>query len=510
MFGLLKRLAKIVVTALALTAAIAHVPTAEAHGYVSNPPSRNYLASRVGAEYDVQSLNGNGPWGTWPSGVWAPGGGGNHPVCGRDVYAARGPPQATWNSGQIVDLSVTVTAVHAGHFYFGLCPSGQLSPQCAYSHLLTNAATGKPYYDMAWTGGQRYGFTGVHNMRFKLPQGFSCDPCVLYWHWVTGNSCDPPGASPSGMLPCGTPGSVPEEFWNCVDVRVIGVPAPNPTPKSPVQTRKFPRGDILRCPGSNDRWISTGVALRKFDATGLNEFTRLRPASNGASRQVSCAEIGECKVGDPATKENMKSTMTFWDAAHPQKPTRKPVKTFPSGDILRCPGSNDRWISTGVALRKFDASGLREFIRQRPSSNGASRQVSCADIWACKVGDPATTENMKSTVIYWDAAHPSSKPAPKPASKPIQKPVVKSIPKPIQKPAVKPTPKPIATPSPKPIQKPIVTPAPKPASKPIQKPVVKSIPKPVATPSPKPIQKPAGKPTPKPIATPSPKPIPKP
>ena len=327
MFGLLKRFVKIVVTALALTAVVSTTPGAHAHGYVSNPASRNLLASRVGAEYDVQSLNGNGPWGTWPSGVWAYGGGGNHPVCGRDVYAAAGPPQATWNSGQIVDLSVTVTAVHAGHFYFGLCPAGQMSPQCAYSHLLTNAADGKPYYDMAWTGGQRYGFTGVHNMRFKLPAGFVCDPCVLFWHWVTGNSCDPPGAAPSGMSPCGTPGAVPEEFWNCADVRVIGSASPTPpkpTPSPPKAPKKFPRGDILRCPGSNDRWISTGSALRKFDAAGLNEFIRLRPESNGASRQVSCADIYACKIGEPATLGNMRSTVAHWDAAHPQKPSTKP------------------------------------------------------------------------------------------------------------------------------------------------------------------------------------------
>ena len=329
MFGLLEKFVKIVVAALALAA-----PGAHAHGYVSNPASRNLLASRVGAEYDVQSLNGNGPWGTWPSGVWAPGGGGNHPVCGRDVYAAAAPPQATWNSGQTVDLSVTVTAVHAGHFYFGLCPAGQLSPQCAYSHLLTNAADGKPYYDMAWTGGQRYGFTGVHDMRFELPAGFVCDPCVLFWHWVTGNSCDPPGAAPSGMLPCGAPGAVPEEFWNCADVRVVGGAAPTPpkpapsppkpAPPPPKAYKKFPRGDVLRCPGSNGRWISTGGALRKFDAAGLGEFVRLRPAANGAFRSVSCADIAACKTGEPATPRITRSTEAHWDAAHPRPPSPKP------------------------------------------------------------------------------------------------------------------------------------------------------------------------------------------
>ena len=88
---------------------------------------------------------------------------------------------------------------------------------------------------------------------------------------------------------------------------------------------KFARGEFLRCPGSNDRWISTGGALRKFSDAGLKEFNRLRPASNGGSRQVACADIKACKVGEPATTANMTSTLAHWDAAHPTTAPSNPA-----------------------------------------------------------------------------------------------------------------------------------------------------------------------------------------
>ena len=140
MFGLLERIAKIVVGALALTAVAAGVPRARAHGFLANPPSRNLLASRAGAEHDAQSLNG---------------------------------------------------------------------------------------------GGRPYGSLGTHSMTFRLPAGFACERCVLRWYWLTGNSCDPPGAVPTGTGACGAGGATPEEFWNCADVRIVAAPKPTPKPQSP-------------------------------------------------------------------------------------------------------------------------------------------------------------------------------------------------------------------------------------------------------------------------------------
>lgn len=209
-----------------VVAALAVLASADAHGFMKQPMSRNYLAHLAGQEYDHMSLNGGGPWSVWPSGAWAFGGGGDHAACGRAQYDAPGPTQAVWAAGQTVDLVVEVTAAHKGHMYFGLCPSSQPpTPACFAQHWLV-AENGLPYWDLGDKG------TGTYPMRFKLPPGFSCEKCTLWWWYLTGNSCVPPGSS-GNMQPCGAPGAIPEEFFNCADIRILSQPVNSPSPPPP-------------------------------------------------------------------------------------------------------------------------------------------------------------------------------------------------------------------------------------------------------------------------------------
>ncbi|KAF6256159.1 hypothetical protein COO60DRAFT_139667 [Scenedesmus sp. NREL 46B-D3] len=72
----------------------------------------------------------------------------------------------------------------------------------------------------------------VYRIRYRLPKDFTCDRCILQWHYLTGNSCWPPCSKedptfpncrpPTYALPyCGTQGAAyPEEFWNCADIRI--------------------------------------------------------------------------------------------------------------------------------------------------------------------------------------------------------------------------------------------------------------------------------------------------
>lgn len=196
-----------------LSVLLAGARPCEAHGFLAQPAARNYLANLAGAEYDHMSLNGGGPAAVWPSGVWLPGGGGNHPICGRNAYAVPGPSQALWRPGDTVQLVVVITAPHAGHFYFGLCPTGQESPQCFDAHRLTDADTGTDYFDLRNQRGSEYGAAGSYPMAFRVPSDLTAGPHTLQWYYLTGNSCDPPGAPPTGMGACGAGGAVPEEFW---------------------------------------------------------------------------------------------------------------------------------------------------------------------------------------------------------------------------------------------------------------------------------------------------------
>ena len=103
--------------------------TAHGHGYLKTPRSRNYVAYEDGVwiggtkttpakETEPQSANRKAATAT--CGV----------ISGRnydypqnffgDALAPR--PQACYQPGQIIDLEVTLTAHHKGHFEFKICP----------------------------------------------------------------------------------------------------------------------------------------------------------------------------------------------------------------------------------------------------------------------------------------------------------------------------------------------------------------------------------------------------
>ena len=210
---------------------------AEAHGYLAYPASRNLLAHVRGGEFDHHSLNGGGPWSVWPTGQWLPGGGGNHPVCGRDAYGSPGPTQATWEAGQIVQVTVVITAGHKGLFFFGLCPSGQERPECFAAHRLKSTTTQSDAIEAPPA------YQGTWSFSLRLPDNVpQCDACTLQWYYLTGNSCDPPGVRATGMSQCGTNNAVPEEFFNCADVRIVPKPVPAPQP-----VRASPRPPVCKC-----------------------------------------------------------------------------------------------------------------------------------------------------------------------------------------------------------------------------------------------------------------------
>eukprot|EP00986_Skeletonema_menzelii_P006814 scaffold2585_cov147-Skeletonema_menzelii.AAC.1 len=93
-------------------------------------------------------------------------------------------------------------------------------------------------------GGGDYKFSH----RFKLPAGLSGELVLLQWHYITGNSCladegylnynFPAGFEPNSQLgvcesipPDGR--GVPEQFWNCAEIRISSDCASEPPPPSP-------------------------------------------------------------------------------------------------------------------------------------------------------------------------------------------------------------------------------------------------------------------------------------
>lgn len=230
-----------------------------AHGVLQVPISRNWKAHLEGREYCQHCLNAGGPGMVAIPGLKWPAG--NHGVCGNvasgaQTYAAAGPVTATYSAGQVIDLTVQITAYHKGRFEFSICNSTSLTESC-FNIPLTRADAVRPgglysylesaKYDNSMTisgGLPSEGGQAIYSMKYRLPAGFTCTKCVLRWHYLTGNSCNPPcditdptysAATNScqdvgNMGICGVNGAYPEEFWNCADISIVSGSAPTPSP----------------------------------------------------------------------------------------------------------------------------------------------------------------------------------------------------------------------------------------------------------------------------------------
>lgn len=225
------------------------------------------------------------------------------------------PPQATYTAGDIVDFEIGISTHHEGHYSFRLCEK-VLSPanfknhkeaqDCLDEHVLERA--GPDAYGDCKPNDSRQdcqpldpnhpgrfyttiAYSGSFKMKYKIPAGVSCDHCTIQWHWATGNTCiydesyfnyfknvmpaagweSTPftrfaGASWANMgnAGCGPGGKngggeFGEEFWNCVDVKILkgdgSQPQPRPRPRpSPVpQPRPSPRPRPTPAPTPPDR-----------------------------------------------------------------------------------------------------------------------------------------------------------------------------------------------------------------------------------------------------------------
>ncbi|XP_045522470.1 uncharacterized protein LOC123713035 [Pieris brassicae] len=194
----------------------AFVTSVSGHGRVLRPPGRASMW-RVGfnspPNYDDDGLNCGGFDRQYRTNR------GKCGVCG-DAYDMR-PPRThelggtygkgtvvgTYRSGQILEVTVEITAFHKGYWYFKICPDPKRETQrCFDKYPLHLEDGGVHYYP---TKG------GKHRTRYRLPNGLSCDHCVLQWRYVAGNNwgrCD----NGTEGVGCGNQ----ETFGACSDISI--------------------------------------------------------------------------------------------------------------------------------------------------------------------------------------------------------------------------------------------------------------------------------------------------
>ena len=205
----------------------------DGHGYLKTPRSRNYVAYMDGVEYGGTATTPLVEYNYMSAARKAA-----TATCGvidgiRDYDypknffgdALAPKSQACYQPDQIIDLEVTLTAHHNGHFEFKMCPIKPFeapTQACfdAYPLIFVNdtkyGATPDPNYpERAYIPNAAAGNT--FSYKYKLPAGLAGDLVLLQWHYVTANSCIPEGyykynwpsgtywsgANPLNMATCG-------------------------------------------------------------------------------------------------------------------------------------------------------------------------------------------------------------------------------------------------------------------------------------------------------------------
>ena len=120
-----------------------------------------------------------------------------------------------FQSGDIMDVIVEITANHKGYLVFKLCPNDNvlLDPlqDCFDKLPLEVYPSHEQKYDLPDDLEREY------QLKLKLPDGLTCNQCILQWTYVTGNSW---GVGEDGI---GCTGCGPQEnFRACSDIRITG------------------------------------------------------------------------------------------------------------------------------------------------------------------------------------------------------------------------------------------------------------------------------------------------
>ncbi|KAH8292156.1 hypothetical protein KR054_006449 [Drosophila jambulina] len=192
----------------------------DAHGMMLSPPSRSSRWRYDGSA--PQNYNDNE---LFCGGLYTQSNnGGRCGLCGDNF--SDGQPRAneiggriggvgvitrSYSAGNAITVGVKITTNHLGYFQFHLCNLdvfGGESEECFNQHRL-RFADGS---DTLHIGTQRDDM----DVTVILPDGVTCNHCVLRWTYVGANNwgiCDNSG---NGALGCGPQ----ETFKNCADVRI--------------------------------------------------------------------------------------------------------------------------------------------------------------------------------------------------------------------------------------------------------------------------------------------------
>mmetsp|Transcript_20842 Transcript_20842/g.41449 ORF Transcript_20842/g.41449 Transcript_20842/m.41449 type:complete len:1000 (+) Transcript_20842:122-3121(+) len=373
-------------TAAAITAIFTSLASnVHGHGHLVSPRSRNYVA------------NQDGKW--WPADGTTPypescphclNVGGTEASCGltadrnydypKNALGGNLAPdiQACYGEGDVVELDVVLTAHHMGHFSYKACAinAGEVASQeCFDSNPLTfveDVLYGSlpdpnhpnrayiPKSDAPFIqkdGSNNYKFSH----RFRLPEGLSGELVLLQWHYITANSCMadegylnynfPAGFEPKyevgvcNSIPSDGRG-VPEQFWNCAEIRVSSVCGGNEPPPSPPAT---PPPQTTTQATTTTTTQNTGATTTTTTTSTTTSVSPPPPSScpaqnnacgpnNPCSNGMCCSQWGYCGTSEAYCGECCQNNC---DGQPPSPPSPSPpTPSPPTSNPPPSPGFN--------------------------------------------------------------------------------------------------------------------------------------------------------------------------
>jgi len=241
------------------------------------------------------------------------------------------------NSDRIIELEVSLSAHHRGHFEFRACPiePGEAASQDCFdsypltfiSDLLYGANLDPNYPERAYIPDSAtstnmtifYANVWQYRYKFQLPDDLSGELVLIQWHYFSANFCTSPGYSTynwpvgehwysvSDQKPPCTNSQSGEQFRNCAEVRIVkdcqqSPPTAGPTPTyglSPNATRT-PSRRPSRKPSRKPSKKPTSVMptsrpkqlLTRKPATMAPAPLMCPASSNQCGPYITCDDIG--------------------------------------------------------------------------------------------------------------------------------------------------------------------------------------------------------------------------
>lgn len=309
---------------LAAAAAVYLATSVDAHGWVQVPLARQ-LCNGDEVKWATTVSAGSGARDMRPPYGGVPG------LCG-DPFGSYldNPPsnfkampceiQETYQEGGIIKAQVDISANHGGFFELSVCDSMEITQECFdRNKLRTVEKDSEQWHIMTRTiddpSPQR---PESYFMDWKLPEGLSCEHCVVQWSWWTAHNCLYPCEKevcgfyadlrnyvvrPDAewdMKYCETKypvkGQQPQMFRNCADIKIepkaggfaLTTPPPNGTMPDMNQTQQDnnTQGDEIFQEESECRTMSRRFLL---DIGELEEEDSVDDVS-GAGDAMNCGD----------------------------------------------------------------------------------------------------------------------------------------------------------------------------------------------------------------------------